>query len=99
VTGGGGSIGAEICDRVITFGAERLMVLENSEPALYAVTESLMAKQLRTHIEGRIADVRDRERVFASSRTSNRIYRVHAAALKHVPIWNAIGLKASKPTC
>ncbi|MBA1993686.1 polysaccharide biosynthesis protein, partial [Escherichia coli] len=36
VTGGGGSIGAEICDRVATFGAARLLVVENSEPALYA---------------------------------------------------------------
>ena len=32
VTGGGGSIGAEICDRVVTFGAERLLIVENSEP-------------------------------------------------------------------
>src|ERR1043166_8426964 len=31
VTGGGGSIGAEICDRVITFGATRLLVVEHSE--------------------------------------------------------------------
>ena len=38
VTGGGGSIGSEICDRVATFGAARLLVIENSEPALYAVT-------------------------------------------------------------
>ena len=37
VTGGGGSIGAEICDRVVTFGAARLLVVENSEPALHAV--------------------------------------------------------------
>ena len=41
VTGGGGSIGSEICDRVVTFGAARLLVIENSEPALYAVTEAL----------------------------------------------------------
>ena len=41
VTGGGGSIGSEICDRVATFGASRLLVIENSEPALYAVTEAL----------------------------------------------------------
>src|SRR6202000_2985681 len=34
VTGGGGSIGSEICDRVATFGAARLLVLEHSEPAL-----------------------------------------------------------------
>src|SRR5581483_186053 len=44
VTGGGGSIGSEICHRVVTFGAARLLVLENSEPALYAVTEALAAE-------------------------------------------------------
>jgi O-antigen biosynthesis protein WbqV len=38
--------------------------LENSEPALHAVQESLAAKQLQTHIDGRIADVRDRKRIF-----------------------------------
>jgi len=37
VTGGGGSIGAEICDRMVAFGAARLLIVENSEPALYAV--------------------------------------------------------------
>ncbi len=44
VTGGGGSIGSEICHRVVTFGAARLLVLENSEPALYAITEALAAQ-------------------------------------------------------
>ncbi len=41
VTGGGGSIGSEICDRIVTFGAARLLVIEHSEPALHAVMESL----------------------------------------------------------
>ena len=36
VTGGGGSIGSEICDRVVIFGAARLLVIEHSEPALHA---------------------------------------------------------------
>jgi O-antigen biosynthesis protein WbqV len=85
VTGGGGSIGAEICDRVITFGAERLMVLENSEPALHAVLESLAAKQLQTHIDGRIADVRDRKRIFRLLKEFRPEVVFHAAALKHVP--------------
>ena len=40
VTGGGGSIGAEICDRAVTFGAEQLLIIENSEPALHAVLEN-----------------------------------------------------------
>src|SRR5436309_10414761 len=59
VTGGGGSIGAEICERVMTFGAGRLLVIENSEPALYAVTEALAAHQTSALIEGRIADIRE----------------------------------------
>src|SRR4051812_27617940 len=63
VTGGGGSIGSEICDRVVTFGAARLLVIENSEPALYAVTEALAERETGVVIEGRIADIRDRERV------------------------------------
>src|SRR5229473_998341 len=44
VTGGGGSIGSEICERVVTFGAARLLVIENSEPALYAILETLLAQ-------------------------------------------------------
>ncbi len=55
VTGGGGSIGAEICDRAVTFGASRLLIIENAEPALHAVTESLTAKFPAAMVEGRIA--------------------------------------------
>src|SRR5262249_52342063 len=62
VTGGGGSIGAEICDRIVTFGAARLLVIEHSEPALHAVIESLKNKQSEAQITGRIADIRDRGR-------------------------------------
>src|SRR6202035_5130771 len=63
VTGGGGSIGSAICERVATFGAARLLVIENSEPALYAVTETLAAHATSAVIEGRVADIRDRERI------------------------------------
>ncbi len=86
VTGGGGSIGAEICDRVITFGAARLLIIENSEPALYAVTEALGARDGDAIIEGRIADIRDRERVMRLMNEFKPDIVFHAAALKHVPI-------------
>jgi FlaA1/EpsC-like NDP-sugar epimerase len=85
VTGGGGSIGSEICHRVVTFGAARLLVLENSEPALYAITEALGAKG-KAVIEGRIADIRDRERIHRLMREFKPDLVFHAAALKHVPI-------------
>jgi FlaA1/EpsC-like NDP-sugar epimerase len=86
VTGGGGSIGSEICDRVATFGAARLLVIENSEPALYAVIESLTASATSAVIEGRIADIRDRERIQRLMNEFKPDIVFHAAALKHVPI-------------
>jgi FlaA1/EpsC-like NDP-sugar epimerase len=86
VTGGGGSIGAEICDRIVTFGAGRVLVIENSEPALHAVLEALAVKQSRAKIEGRLADVRDRVRIFRLMNAFRPDIVFHAAALKHVPL-------------
>src|SRR5262249_44183870 len=86
VTGGGGSIGAEICDRIVTFGAARILLLENSEPALHAVLEMLATKQASAQIEGRLADIRDRDRIFRLVGGFRPDIVFHAAALKHVPL-------------
>src|SRR3984957_19101156 len=86
VTGGGGSIGAEICDRIVTFGAARVLVIENSEPALHAVLEALATKRSNATIEGRLADVRDRDRIFRLTGEFRPDIVFHAAALKHVPL-------------
>jgi len=86
VTGGGGSIGAEICERVVNFHAGRLLVIENSEPALHAVLESLAVLAKSTVVEGRIADIRDRERMFRLIAEFKPNFVFHAAALKHVPL-------------
>jgi O-antigen biosynthesis protein WbqV len=86
VTGGGGSIGAEICDRLVTFGVARLLVIENSEPALHAVLETLAAKKSGTVIDGRIADIRDRDRIVRLVKDFRPEIIFHAAALKHVPL-------------
>jgi O-antigen biosynthesis protein WbqV len=86
VTGGGGSIGSEICERLVAFGAARLLIVENSEPALYAITEALAARGASAEIEGRIADIRDRERITRLMTEFRPDIVFHAAALKHVPI-------------
>jgi O-antigen biosynthesis protein WbqV len=86
VTGGGGSIGAEICDRIVTFGAARVMIVENSEPALYSILELLEAKRVGAKIDGKIADVRDRDRIFRLFHSFKPDIVFHAAALKHVPL-------------
>lgn len=85
VTGGAGSIGSEICERAILHGASRVLVIDNSEPALYGVMEAL-ASRTSAKIEGRIADVRDRNRVSQLMHEFKPDIVFHAAALKHVPI-------------
>ncbi len=86
VTGGGGSIGLEICERVVKFGAAKLLVIDNSEPALRAAMESLAARATSATIEGRIANVRDRNRILHLMNEFKPNIVFHAAALKHVPI-------------
>jgi O-antigen biosynthesis protein WbqV len=86
VTGGGGSIGSEICDRLVTYGVARLMVVENSEPALHAVLEALKLKDAKAKIDGRIADIRDRDRIIRLVTGFKPDIVFHAAALKHVPL-------------
>jgi FlaA1/EpsC-like NDP-sugar epimerase len=86
VTGGGGSIGAEICNRIVAFGAARLLVLEHSEPALYAVVETLRSRNSEVMVDGRIADIRDRDRIVALLVEFKPDIVFHVAALKHVPI-------------
>ena len=86
VTGGGGSIGAEICERIVTFGAARLLVIENSEPALHAVQEALAANGAAAEISGRLADIRDRGRIAGLFAAFKPDIVFHAAALKHVPL-------------
>jgi O-antigen biosynthesis protein WbqV len=90
VTGGGGSIGSEICERLVTYGVDRLLVIENSEPALHAVLEALKLKDnlknATVRIDGRIADVRDRDRMIRLITGFRPDIVFHAAALKHVPL-------------
>jgi O-antigen biosynthesis protein WbqV len=86
VTGGGGSIGSEICNRAVAFGASRLLVIENSEPALHAVLEQLKTAQGNAEISGRLADIRDRQRITNLIVAFKPDIVFHAAALKHVPL-------------
>ena len=86
VTGGGGSIGSEICERVAIFGAAKLLVIEISEPALYTVVERLTSQKTNAVIEGRIADIRDRDRIMWLMNEFRPDIVFHAAALKHVPV-------------
>src|SRR5580693_8438225 len=70
----------------IDYARLEALVSDKAEPALYAVMESLAERESSAVIEGRIADIRDRERIMRLMKEFKPNIVFHAAALKHVPI-------------
>ncbi len=88
VTGGGGSIGSELCRQIADMHPASLVVAENSELALYGITRELTDVP-DLALDPVLCDVRDRpavERLMARVRPD---VVFHAAALKHVDIVEA----------
>jgi FlaA1/EpsC-like NDP-sugar epimerase len=86
ITGGGGSIGAELCRQIARLGAESLTVFELSEYNLYMIEQELRAAHPDLLLDARLGDCTDAaacERVFATARPE---VVFHAAAYKHVPL-------------
>jgi FlaA1/EpsC-like NDP-sugar epimerase len=90
VTGGGGSIGSELCRQVIALQPLHLVVLEHSEYALYQIEQELRTVQMplasRVRIDfvlGSVTDAAKLAELFSVFRVDT-VY--HAAAYKHVPI-------------
>ena len=86
VTGAGGSIGSELVRQVSAFGPCEIVLLDNSEHALYIIDREALEGWPVIPRSSVIADVRDRNRIsriFAHFRPG---LVFHAAALKHVPM-------------
>ncbi len=86
VTGGGGSIGAELCRQVARLGVESLTVLELSEYNLYRIEQELrreFPELLFNAVLGDCVDAATCERVCISQKPQ---VIFHAAAFKHVPL-------------
>jgi len=86
VTGGGGTVGSELCRQIASMSSRRLMIVENSEFALYNITKDLQRDFPGVPIDGRLCDVRDRRKITALIEQFQPDIVFHAAALKHVPI-------------
>ena len=86
VSGGGGSIGSELCRQLVALGVGRLVVFEQSEHNLYLIERELRASYPHSTLEFVLGDVCDSaavEHVFARCKPA---LVLHAAAYKHVPI-------------
>ena len=90
VTGAGGSIGSELCRQIIALTPKKLILLEQSEFALYQIEQELdeLIKKSRqktqiNRVLGSVTNTVLLQRLF-QNKTVQTIY--HAAAYKHVPL-------------
>lgn len=90
VTGAGGSIGSELCRQILTSGPRELILLDNSEYALYNIERELRDTMDRTDLNvelvALLGSVQDQRRLESVYRTFAVQTVYHAAAYKHVPM-------------
>lgn len=91
VTGAGGSIGSELCRQIQKLGPSSLLLVEQSEYALYELHQELMNKlgvlgSPDIKLVPLLASVRDAERMHEIMSTWKPYTVYHAAAYKHVPL-------------
>jgi FlaA1/EpsC-like NDP-sugar epimerase len=88
VTGAGGSIGSELCRQILTVGPSKLLLIEQSEFALYGIHQELEEKLAGRNIVlvPLLASVQDNERMHEIMSTWYPDTVYHVAAYKHVPL-------------
>ncbi len=91
VTGGGGSIGGELCRQILQHSPKKLIILERNEYCLYQLSQEFAEKKINPNImEFFLCDVSNEKFVrnlFERFKNQSKIETVfHAAAYKHVPI-------------
>ena len=96
VTGGGGSIGSELCRQVAAQNPEQLIIFDIYENNAYDIEQELRSKYPQLNLKVLIGSVRDSrcmDSVFSTYRP-DIVY--HAAAHKHVPLMEASPCEAIK---
>jgi FlaA1/EpsC-like NDP-sugar epimerase len=86
VTGAGGSIGSELCRQVLSFKPTTLLLVERSEPHLFAIEQELLASANGTSIVPLVGDCASSTRMRAIFNRFRPEAIFHAAAHKHVPM-------------
>ena len=97
VTGGGGSIGSELCRQIARYSPKRLIVLDIYENNAYDIQQELLrtyGSALDLRVE--IASVRDKERIYHLFSALRPDIVFHAAAHKHVPLMENCPAEAVK---
>lgn len=86
VTGGGGSIGSELCRQIALFHPKKLIIFDIYENNAYDVQNELLMRHKNLNLEVLIGSVRDKLRVEHVFEVCRPDVVFHAAAHKHVPL-------------
>ncbi len=86
VTGGGGSIGSELCRQIAKHNPKRLIIFDIYENNAYAIQLELREKYPNLKLETLIGSVRDSRKIFQVFQKYRPEIVYHAAAHKHVPL-------------
>lgn len=86
VTGGGGSIGSELCRQVAAHRPKRLIIVDIYENNAYDIQQELKHDYPELNLTVLIASVRNTNRINAIMETYRPDIVYHAAAHKHVPL-------------
>lgn len=96
VTGGGGSIGSELCRQIAAHHPGKLIILDIYENGVYDIQQELKRKYPRLDMEVLVASVRNTNRINQIFETYKPHIVYHAAAHKHVPLMESSPNEAVK---
>jgi FlaA1/EpsC-like NDP-sugar epimerase len=94
VTGAGGSIGAELCRQIARVAPARLVLVENSEAALFGIERELLDERDFSAVAPVLGDCGDRAKMSQVFERYQPSVIFHAAAYKHVALLEANPLEA-----
>ncbi|WP_101773096.1 polysaccharide biosynthesis protein [Peptostreptococcus faecalis] len=87
VTGGGGTIGTELCRQISEYEPKKLIILDNFENGAYDIQQELIMKYSgKLNLDVVIANIREEKRLDSIFKRYNPEIVFHAAAHKHVPL-------------
>jgi len=86
VTGGGGSIGSELCRQIAQHGPKQLIIFDVYENNAYDIQQELKKKYPKLNLTVLIGSVRDSRKIHQVFQTYKPDIVYHAAAHKHVPL-------------
>ena len=95
VTGGGGSIGSELCRQIAHYHPRKLIIVDIYENNAYDIQQELR-REGGIDLSVEIASVRDKQRVYEIFKQYRPNIVFHAAAHKHVPLMEACPAEAVK---